>query len=344
MTIASPSQPNPIRILVMDDDHQSLALLTAAFSLNSLMPATMNSTLYPVKNEPVVNISDIGSFSVTCCSSSRNAIEVVKQSLIKEDPFAIAFLDIRMEGEQDGIWVGEQLRIMDSDMELVFLTGYSGYDPKEIAVRVPPVHKMIYIQKPFSIHEVVHLAHALGHKWLKDRTDRKQRETLHQLVEEKTHELRMANEALEKKVGERTAHLEEVNTTLKVLLKQREEDRQKIRETILENIQQLVKPMLDKLKMTHLSPRQQNILEALETNLDEITSPFLKALGSTFLRLTPMEIQVAKYVKAGLSNKEMAELMGISRGTVMIHRHNLREKLGITNHKVNLRTHLLSLS
>jgi DNA-binding NarL/FixJ family response regulator len=114
-------------------------------------------------------------------------------------------------------------------------------------------------------------------------------------------------------------------------------------DTLLSNVQQLVKPMVEKLKTTSMSSRQQNMLTSLEINLNEIINPFLKTLDIAFWKLTPMEIQVANLVKTGLANKEMAELLGVSKGTVMIHRHNLRDKLGLKNKKINLRAYLLSL-
>jgi len=101
--------------------------------------------------------------------------------------------------------------------------------------------------------------------------------------------------------------------------------------------------MVEKLKMTTVSARQGNILTTLESNLEEITSPFLNTLDAKYFKLTPMEMQVANHVKSGLSNKEIAELTGVSKGTITIHRHNLRKKLGILNKKINLRTHLLSI-
>jgi DNA-binding NarL/FixJ family response regulator len=55
------------------------------------------------------------------------------------------------------------------------------------------------------------------------------------------------------------------------------------------------------------------------------------AAGSASLydTLTDREKQVLKLVADGRSNKEVAELLGISVKTAMSHRENLMEKLGV---------------
>ncbi len=47
--------------------------------------------------------------------------------------------------------------------------------------------------------------------------------------------------------------------------------------------------------------------------------------------LTPRERQVLKLIAEGYSNKEMAEALGLAVKTVMAHRFNLTDKLGIRN-------------
>ncbi len=332
------------RILVMDDDEQSLDLFRTVFTVNQNKFRDISGGENDDVSLKADSESDCDMFDVIYCSRSLDAVNHVRESMARGNPFAAAFLDICMEGQEDGIWVGQKLRELDPHMELVFVTGYSGYNPNEIAKLVPPVHKMIYVQKPYGVYEMLHLAHALADKWKNEKKDREMREKLHEMVAEKTVELKRVNEELEKKVKRRTEHLEETNTALKVLLRQREEDKKRIGDTFLGNVQQLVKPMVEKLKMTNVSTRQANILKALESNLEEITSPFLNSLDTKYFKLTPMEMQVANHVKSGLSNKEIAELLGVSEGTVTIHRHNLRKKLGILKKKINLRTHLLSLA
>ena len=63
---------------------------------------------------------------------------------------------------------------------------------------------------------------------------------------------------------------------------------------------------------------------------------------STFFGPTPMEIRMANLVKEGQTNKEIAELLCFSKNTILFHRYNIRDKLGLKNKKINLRTHLLS--
>ena len=162
--------------------------------------------------------------------------------------------------------------------------------------------------------------------------------------------LMVAYDEMEQKVKERTAqldfksrHLEEANTALRLMLKAREEDRHELGEKVLSNVKHLLLPYIEKLKNSPLSASQSEWLHMLSTNMDEIISPFATALSAGHINLTPREIQTANLIKNGKTNKEIAELMGVSLRAIEFHRENIREKLGLKNKKTNLRSHLLSL-
>ncbi len=59
--------------------------------------------------------------------------------------------------------------------------------------------------------------------------------------------------------------------------------------------------------------------------------------------LTPSKLQVAEFIRGGMSSQEIASTLNVARKTVENHRNSLRNKLGITNRGVNLRNYLLSL-
>jgi len=185
-------------------------------------------------------------------------------------------------------------------------------------------------------------------------------------------ELRMLNEHLENRVQERTKklmeeinrrrqveedlrkqeqdlrnkskNLEEVNTALHVLIKNREMDRIDQGQKILSNCKELILPYVEQLKKQKLPHHQMTCVEIIEANVQNIISPFLQSLSSELANLTPKEIQVANLVKEGKTTKEISELLNLSIRSVESHRDNIRTKLGINNEKINLRSYLLSLS
>jgi DNA-binding CsgD family transcriptional regulator len=166
-----------------------------------------------------------------------------------------------------------------------------------------------------------------------------------QLTEQVT-ERKRAEKALresEAAVKAQVRSLEEMNTTLKVLLRQREKDRTEVEEKVLGNVKALIVPYIEALKQTRLDSKQTTYVDILQSHIDSIVSPFLQKLSSKYWGFTPKEIQIASMVKEGKTTKEMAELFNVSTRAIEFHRDNIRSKLGLKHKKVNLRTALLSL-
>ena len=149
---------------------------------------------------------------------------------------------------------------------------------------------------------------------------------------------------LETRVKERTRELEESNVALKVLLKQRDNDKNHLENNVLTNIKQLILPYIDKIRNHHPDKETLTSLSILESNLKEIVSPFAHKLSSDYLGLTPKEIDISNLIVGGKQDKEISKILNISPETVKSHRQNIRKKLGIYSKRANLRTHLLSLS
>jgi len=159
-------------------------------------------------------------------------------------------------------------------------------------------------------------------------------------------ERKIAEEALkskDKELGIKAKKLQDMNTALNVLLEKRKVDQIELEEKISLNVESLIKPYLDKLRQGNLDERKKNILNIIQANLDEITSPFRRNLSSIHYNLTPKEIQIANFIRRGITNKEIADILFVSVKTVEFHRDNIRKKLGIKNKKINLTSYLLSM-
>lgn len=185
------------------------------------------------------------------------------------------------------------------------------------------------------------------HDHLEDRVNERTSELakINMQLKQEVEERKRAEKALKKREVELKAqshHLEEVNTALKVLLKQRDADKKELGQNVLSNVKALVAPYMERLKKSRLNTNQQMLMDILGSNLNNIISPFISNLSSKYINLTSMEIKVANLVKEGKTNKEIADILYLSKNTVMFHRHNIRSKLNLKKRKINLRSHLLS--
>jgi PAS domain S-box-containing protein len=138
--------------------------------------------------------------------------------------------------------------------------------------------------------------------------------------------------------------LEESNSALKILLRQRENDRREIEEKIMDNVKQIVLPYIEMLKKKKREiPEDKTYLNIIESNLKEIVSSFTTSLSHRLANLTPKEMLIANLVKEGKQDKDIAEVFYLSIDTIKAHRRNIRKKLNLIGKKTNLRTFLSDL-
>jgi PAS domain S-box-containing protein len=179
-------------------------------------------------------------------------------------------------------------------------------------------------------------------------------ELMEQKVEERTKELKEANiqmrqeiserihfeEALEereKELKKQTIELEQKNIALREVIAQIEIEKRKIQDDVMANVHVTITPILEKLRLENVSPRQ---VAMLRRHISDLTSSFGSEITNRSMKLTTTEIEICNMVKAGLANKEISGLQNISQKTVESHRKKIRKKLGLTGKKINLTSYL----
>ena len=291
-------------------------------------------------------------YSVVAVSSSgKEAIDIARR--VMPD---LVLMDILFPNQDlDGI---EAAGIINQEMDIpvVFI---SGHTREEIIQRSRTSGAYGYLSKPLSKEQIKPTVEIALYKKEADRNLRKAYDELDRRVMERTAELTRANQHLSHEIAERkrvnlelqekereleykSLNLEETNAALKVLLRQRKEDRLQLEEKVIANVREFVLPFIERLKQTGLTDTQSTFTGIVETNLKEITAPFSPKLSPRYMTLTPNEIHVVNLVKQGKRTREIADLLDRTYGTVGSRRCHIRKKIGIKGKKANLRTQLLS--
>lgn len=137
----------------------------------------------------------------TLCAAGHEAIHAVRKSRDEDDPFAIAFVDVRLN-EECGLETAEQIRMIDHNVHIVLVTANLECDPISVITRIPPADRVLYLQKPFQAPEIRQLILAMGTKWRVEEQLRLGQAWMLDRVRERTVALQQANDNLEQQLAQ----------------------------------------------------------------------------------------------------------------------------------------------
>jgi diguanylate cyclase (GGDEF)-like protein len=163
----------PIRVLIADDeaevrDAYRQILIEADMSSETAVFHNLRERLFNKQaQDQLARSLSAGetTFAPVFCAGAEAAVAAVRDALAADDPFAVAFLDMRMPPGPDGVWAAARIRELDPAIEIVVCTAYSDIDPRDIGGMVPPEEKLSYLQKPFHPHEIRQMTISLASKW-----------------------------------------------------------------------------------------------------------------------------------------------------------------------------------
>ncbi|HME38180.1 MAG TPA: EAL domain-containing protein [Steroidobacteraceae bacterium] len=167
----------PIRVLIADDeaavrDAYRQILSETDMSSETAVFHNLRERLFN-KNAPAQLARSLSAsetaFAPVFCEGADAAVAAVREALAADNPYAVAFLDMRMPPGPDGVWAAARIRELDPAIEIVVCTAYSDVDPRDIGGMVPPEEKLSYLQKPFHPHEVRQMTISLASKWRAER-------------------------------------------------------------------------------------------------------------------------------------------------------------------------------
>ena len=171
------------KILLIDDnesileDYQKILTVSTSSNLTSFKADLFDdfaSDQKLDKEEPLL-------FELDTATQGQNAVELVIQAIRQENPYAMAFVDIRMPPGIDGIETVQQIWKQDPEMQVVITTAYSDYSWGKIKKLLAPADNLIILKKPFDHIEVRQIAYMLTEKWSLARHSRHKTKELERL-------------------------------------------------------------------------------------------------------------------------------------------------------------------
>jgi CheY-like chemotaxis protein len=149
-------------ILVVDDNREVLDDFK-----NLLSPAKKAGALADLEAELFGALTQQAdpTFQLDFASQGEEALALAAEAVRADDPYAVAFVDVRMPPGIDGVETITELWKIDPAIEAVICTAYSDHTWKQIIGKLGQTDKLLILKKPFDAIEVRQTALSLTRKW-----------------------------------------------------------------------------------------------------------------------------------------------------------------------------------
>jgi CheY-like chemotaxis protein len=154
-------------------------------------------------------------FVIDSAFQGQEGLAMAKRAAEEGNPYALAFVDVRMPPGWDGVETIGQLWKCCPELQIVVSSAYSDYSWEEMIHQLGHSPNLVVLRKPFDNTEVLQLAHALTVKWRLNRKVQTQLDDLETLVRQRTSELEAANAKLKKEIAERIKYEDVLQSMLK---------------------------------------------------------------------------------------------------------------------------------
>jgi len=166
------------KVLIVDDDpgirdsYKNILMPEPKNELLSEGASLFGATEIKDTHENQIN------YELVFTDRGETAIEEVEKATQDNQPFAAAFIDMKMAGIS-GAETAKQILLIDPKIKIIIVTAYSEFALDDI-VRITGREDIFYLRKPFTPEEITQFARSLTQQWLLERERLQNREALNQ--------------------------------------------------------------------------------------------------------------------------------------------------------------------
>lgn len=104
-------------------------------------------------------------YLIDSATQGQEALDLVKKSLINDEPYMLAFVDMVMPPGWDGLQTIKHLWELDPHIQMVICSAYSEHSWESIVSELGNSDNLLILKKPFDTIEILQLTYALTKKW-----------------------------------------------------------------------------------------------------------------------------------------------------------------------------------
>ena len=152
------------RILIIDDNraiHEDFGKILGDGAAGNSALAALEDELFGEAAPATVKEH----FDLCSAYQGRDGFEMVQSAENAGEPFAMAFVDMRMPPGWDGVETIHRIWQISHNLQTVICTAYSDYSWEQIIERLGKSDRLLILRKPFDPAEVRQLACKLTEKW-----------------------------------------------------------------------------------------------------------------------------------------------------------------------------------
>ena len=149
------------RVLIVDDQKEIHDDFREMLLAGEVLASQRLAEAFGMSSEE----SGLPAFELLHAGSGEEAFEVVRASRARNEPVAVAYVDVRMPPGIDGVEAIRRIRGFDRELEIVIMTAYTDKPLADIVERMDLLDKLLYIRKPFAREEIQQMTLSLVTKW-----------------------------------------------------------------------------------------------------------------------------------------------------------------------------------
>lgn len=162
-----PSRHGVPRLLIVDDDprlHDDYrrCLGSPTTTQGEALRSRREALFGP--ESPALGVTDVR-FELVHALSGAMGLTRLRESMAADDPFCVAFVDMRMPPGWNGIETIRELWSTDPDLQMVVCTAYSDFTWDAVIAGVGRSEGLHLLRKPFGGDQVRRFAEVLTKKW-----------------------------------------------------------------------------------------------------------------------------------------------------------------------------------